>query len=244
MDIIVQKFGGSSLKDIECLNKVAQIIINEYENNRNVVIVVSAQGKMTNKLIEEEKEITNNPNLREHDFLVSVGEQISAAKLSLYLQEQGYDAISFNAFQLPIITNNNFSNADILEIKTERINKELKDGKIVIVTGFQGINKNGEITTLGRGGSDTTAVYLAYALNAAKCYIYTDVDGVYTEDPNGSSNNVKKLEYISYDDILEKVNKGARIMHSKSIEIAKKYDVKIIVKSTFENSKKGTVIYK
>ena len=242
MDLIVQKFGGSSLKDINCLNKVADIIINEYENNKNVVVVVSAQGNMTNKLIEEEKEITKKADLREHDFLLSVGEQISAAKLSMFLQELGYEAIAYTAWQLPIITNKKFGDADIIEINVKKIEKSLEENKIVIVTGFQGVDREFEITTLGRGGSDTTAVYLAHALNAKECYIYTDVDGVYTEDPNKIGNNAKKLKHISYDNMLEMANNGAKVMHNKSIEIAKKYNVKIIVKSTFENTKEGTII--
>ena len=243
MDLIVQKFGGSSLKDITCLNKVADIIINEYENNKDVVVVVSAQGKMTNKLLEEELEITRDSNLREHDFLVSVGEQISAAKLSMLLQEIGYDAIAYTGWQLPIITNNNFGDADIIDINVEKIEKDLRKNKIVIVTGFQGINRDSDITTLGRGGSDTTAVYLSHALNAKECQIYTDVDGVYTEDPNKPGNNAKKIMYISYDDMLKMANNGAKVMHNKSIKIAKKYKIKIIVKSTFEKNKKGTVIF-
>lgn len=243
MDLIVQKFGGSSLKNIECLNKVADIIINEYENNKNVVVVVSAQGKMTNKLIEEEQEITKDSNPREHDFLLSVGEQISAAKLSMFLQKLGYEAIAYTGWQLPIITNKKFGDADIIEINIEKIEKDLKKDKIVIITGFQGVDRDFEITTLGRGGSDTTAVYLAHALNAKECHIYTDVDGVYTEDPNKPGNKAEKFKYISYDNMFEMANNGAKVVHNKSIEIAKKYKVKIIVKSTFENYKEGTIIY-
>lgn len=242
MDIIVQKFGGSSLKDIKCLNKVVDIIINEYEKGSNVVVVVSAQGNMTNKLIEEELEITKEANMREHDFLVSVGEQISAAKLSMLLQEIGYDSIAYTGWQLPIITNKNFGNADIIEINVKKIEKSLKENKIVIVTGFQGVDRDNEITTLGRGGSDTTAVFLAYALKAKECQIYTDVDGVYTEDPNSIGNNAKKFDYISYENMLDLANNGAKVMHNKSIEVAKKYKVKIIVKSTFDTIKAGTVI--
>lgn len=245
MEIIVQKFGGSSLENNECLKRVARIIINEYENNKNIVVVVSAQGKMTNNLIEEERTITTNPSLREHDFLVSAGEQISAAKLSMILQEEGYDAVAYNGFQLPIITNNNFSDANIIDINIEKILKELEKEKIVVITGFQGITANGDITTLGRGGSDTSAVYLAYALSAANCYIYTDVEGVYTEDPNIINSNAKKLDYITYDEMLEKINtQGAKVMHKKSIEIAKKHNIRIIVKSTFKPYEKGTIIYK
>lgn len=242
MDLIVQKFGGSSLKDINCLNMVADIIINEYEKSKNVVVVVSAQGNTTNKLIEEELEITNEANLREHDFLISVGEQISAAKLSMLLQNIGYDAIAYTGWQLPIITNKNFGDADIIEININKIEKDLEKNKIVIITGFQGVTRENEITTLGRGGSDTTAVFLAHSLNAKECYIYTDVDGVYTEDPNRNINKAKKFDYISYDKMLELSNNGAKVMHNKSIEVAKKYKVKIVVKSTFNSLKGGTII--
>ena len=244
MDTIIQKFGGSSLKNIDCLNKVTEIITNDYENNKNVVVVVSAQGKTTNKLIDEEKEITANANREEHDLLVSVGEQISVAKLSLLLQEMGYNTSTYLGWQVPIITNNNHGDADIIEVDIENVKEDLKNDKIVIVAGFQGVNKKNKITTLGRGGSDTTAVYLAAVLEAKTCYIYTDVDGVYTEDPNIDGNNAKKIEYITFDNMLKLANNGAKVMHNKSIEVAKKHNVRIVVKSTMNNTKEGTVIYK
>ena len=244
MDTIIQKFGGSSLKNIDCLNKVTEIITNDYENNKNVVVVVSAQGKTTNKLIHEEEEITKNANKEEHDLLVSVGEQISVAKLSLLLQETGYKTSTYLGWQVPIITNNNHGDADIIEVDIDNMKEDLKNNKIVIVAGFQGVNKKNKITTLGRGGSDTTAVYLAAVLDAKACYIYTDVDGVYTEDPNIDGNNAKKIEYITFDNMLKLANNGAKVMHNKSIEVAKKHNVRIVVKSTMNNTKEGTVIYK
>lgn len=240
MNIIVQKFGGSSVANNEKLFNVCKHIISEYEKNNKVVVVVSAQGKTTDKLASEEKEITENPNEREHDVLLSVGEQITIAKLAIYLNKLGYKAISYTGWQIPIITDNIFGNADILDIKTEKILKELENNKIVIVAGFQGVNKNGDITTLGRGGSDTTAVALSAYLNAKKLYIYTDVDGVYSDDPNSNPNAIK-YDTISYDKMIEMANNGAKVLHNKCVEMAKKYSVPIIVKSTFVDNE-GTVV--
>lgn len=240
MGIVVQKFGGTSVANNNKLLKVCNHIIKEYQKNNKVVVVVSAQGKTTDRLILEEKELTSNPSKREHDVLLSTGEQITIAKLAIYLKEMGYDAISFTGWQVPIITDNIYGNANIINIKTDRILKELDQNKIVIVAGFQGITEFGDITTLGRGGSDTTAVALAAYLKADKLYIYTDVDGIYSEDPNVDSNAVK-YDTISYDRMIEMANNGAKVLHSKCVEIAKENNIQIIVKSTFvENN--GTIV--
>lgn len=241
MDVVVQKFGGTSVANLLNLQKVVNHIIKEYKKGSKVVVVVSAQGDMTDNLILEEKEITNNPNLREHDALVSIGEQITATKLAMLLEKLGYKAISYTGWQIPIITDSNFGNANIIDIKKEKIIKELENNKIVIVTGFQGIDENNNITTLGRGGSDTTAVALAATLEATRCDIFTDVDGVYSSDPNLDSNAIK-FDNVSYEKMLNMANHGAKVLHNKSVEIAKKHKVKIYVKSTFINESVGTLI--
>ena len=240
MGIIVQKFGGSSVADNERLLNVCKHIINEYNKNNKVVVVVSAQGKTTDKLVSEESEISNNPDKREHDVLVSTGEQITIAKLAIYLKELGYDAISYTGWQIPIITDDIYGNANIIDIKTNKILHQLDDNKIVVVAGFQGVNKEGDITTLGRGGSDTTAVALACYLNADRLYIYTDVDGVYSEDPNINPNAIK-YETISYDKMIEMAKNGAKVLHTKCVEMAKENNVPIIVKSTFIENE-GTIV--
>lgn len=240
MGIIVQKFGGSSVADNSKLLNVCNHIIKEYKKNKKVVVVVSAQGKTTDILVQEEREISEKPVAREHDVLLSTGEQITIAKLAIYLNELGYKAISYTGWQIPIITDNIFGNANIIDIKIDKILKQLDDGKIVIVAGFQGINKQGDITTLGRGGSDTTAVALAAYLKAEKLYIYTDVDGVYSEDPNNSSKAIK-YDTISYDEMIDMANNGAKVLHNKCVEMAKKYNIPIIVKSTFVDNE-GTIV--
>ena len=241
MSLNVQKFGGTSVADTKKLFIVTERILEEYNKNSKIVVVVSAQGKLTDTLIKEELEITKTPVSREHDVLVSTGEQITVAKLSMLLQDLGYNAISYLGWQIPIITNNCFGNADILNIQTANIEKKLAEGKIVIVAGFQGINEKGEITTLGRGGSDTTAVALAVFLHADKLYIYTDVDGVYSEDPN-INKNAKKYDEISYDKMLEMANNGAKVLHNKCVQYAKENNIPIIVKSTFEPGN-GTLVH-
>ena len=240
MGIIVQKFGGSSVADKDRLLNVCKHIIKEHEKNNKVVVVVSAQGKTTDKLIQEEKEISINPNKREHDVLVSVGEQITISKLAVYLNELGYNAISFTGWQVPIVTDDCYGNANIIDINTEKILKELENNKIVIVAGFQGIAKSGDITTLGRGGSDTTAVALASYLKAEKLYIYTDVDGVYSEDPNINP-NATKHETITYDKMIEMAENGAKVLHTKCVKMAKENNVPIIVKSSFIENE-GTIV--
>ena len=198
-------------------------------------------GKTTDKLIDEEAEITNLPSKREHDVLVSTGEQITVAKLCMCLQKMGYNAISFTGWQIPIITNSIYGNAQIKEISTDRIKKALKERKIVVVAGFQGVDDDLNITTLGRGGSDTTAVALAAVLNAERCDIYTDVDGVFSADPR-IVKQVSKIEKISYDEMLELASLGAKVLHNRCVEIGKKYDVPIYVKSTFEQESRGTLV--
>ena len=229
MGIIVQKFGGSSVADNDKLFMVCEHIIKEYKKNNKVVVVVSAQGKKTNNL-----------DKKEHDVLLSTGEQITISKLAICLKKMGYNAISYTGWQVPILTDNIYGNANIIDISTDTILTQLEKNKIVIVAGFQGINSKGDITTLGRGGSDTTAVALAAYLKADKLYIYTDVDGVYSNDPNKNPDAVK-YDTISYDKMIEMANNGAKVLHNKCVEMAKKNNVPIIVKSTFVENE-GTIV--
>lgn len=240
MDTIVMKFGGSSVANNERLNLVANKIIDMYNKNNNIVVILSAQGKTTDKLIQEALELSKNTKDREMDMLLSSGEQISIAKLSILLNDMGYEAISLTGWQAGILTNNTNQNAIIKDIDTSRILNELKDRKIVIIAGFQGFNENLDITTLGRGGSDTSAVAIAAALNAKECYIFSDVDGVYTADPN-KIENAKKLTALSYNEMIEISSEGAKVLHNRCAEIGDKFKIPIITKSTF-NNKAGTVI--
>ena len=240
MDTIVLKFGGSSLTNDENLKLVAEKIINYYNSNNRVVVVLSAQGKTTDKLIEEAKRLSKNPNKRELDALLSVGEQISSTKMSILLNSMGYLAVSLLGWQVGILTDDEHADAKIEKIDTYRLEKELNEGKIVILAGFQGINKEGNITTLGRGGSDTTAVSIAAILNAKHCYIYSDVEGVYTADPK-KIKNAKQLDAISYEEMREISGEGAKVLHNRCVTIAEKYNVPIETKSTF-NNKEGTLI--
>lgn len=240
MDTIVMKFGGSSVADNEKLKLVANRVINMYNKNNNIVVILSAQGKTTDKLIQEALELSKNTKDREMDMLLSCGEQISIAKLSILLNENGYDAISLTGWQAGILTNNTNQNAIIKNIDTNRIKKELEKRRIVIIAGFQGFNENLDITTLGRGGSDTSAVAIAAALNAKECYIFSDVDGVYTADPN-KIENAKKLSALSYDEMMEISSEGAKVLHNRCAEIGDKFKIPIITKSTF-NDKAGTII--
>ena len=241
MGIVIQKFGGSSVATTEKLELVAEKIINEKKKGTQVVVVVSAQGKTTDKLILEEKEITDSPSRREHDVLVSTGEQITIAKLAMMLNKKGCKAISLTGWQVPIITNSIYGNGRIRYINNEIITNLLNSDNVVVVAGFQGIDENYNITTLGRGGSDTTAVALASSLKADRCDIYTDVDGVFTSDPR-IVENVKKLNNISYDEMLEMASAGAKVLHNRCVEIGKKFNVPIYVKSTFEKDSVGTLI--
>lgn len=239
-DIIVLKFGGSSVSNNENLKIVANKIIDFKNNNQNIVVILSAQGKTTDKLINEAYELTEEVNKRELDALVSCGEQMSAAKLSILLNSLGFPSVSLTGWQAGIYTNNTNQDALIENINTERICSELESGNIVIITGFQGINENLDITTFGRGGSDTTAVAVASALKAKNCYIFSDVDGIYSSDPN-KVQGTKKLTKLSYDEMLELSNEGAKVLHNRCIEIGEKYNIPIITKSTF-NDNYGTVI--
>ena len=241
MGIIVQKFGGSSVANREKLELVSEHIIREVKNGNQVVVVVSAQGKTTDRLIAEEAEITKTPNRREHDVLVSTGEQITISKLAMLLLDKNYKAISLTGWQIPIITNSEFMNSKIRYIHNETIEEYLNAGNIVIVAGFQGIDENSNITTFGRGGSDTTAVALAASLKAERCDIFTDVDGVFTSDPK-IVDSVKKLDSISYDEMLEMSSMGAKVLHNRCVEIGKKYNLPIYVKSTFEKNSIGTIV--
>ena len=241
MSIIVQKFGGSSVANLERLELVSEHIIKEKEKGNQVVVVVSAQGKTTDKLITEEKEITDNPDKREHDVLVSTGEQITIAKLSMLLIKKGYKTVSLTGWQIPIITNSEYNNGRIRYIHNKTIQDYLNSDNIVVVAGFQGIDENGNITTLGRGGSDTTAVALSASLHAERCDIFTDVDGVFTSDPK-IVDNVKKLSNISYEEMLEMSSMGAKVLHNRCVEIGQKYNVPIYVKSTFEKNSTGTLV--
>lgn len=241
MGIIVQKFGGSSVADIEKLKLVSEHIIKEVENNNQVVVVVSAQGKTTDRLIAEEKEITKKIYPREHDALVSVGEQITISKLAILLNSKNHKAVSLCGWQIPILTNSEHTNSRIRYIENETIIDYLRAGNIVIVAGFQGVDESGNITTLGRGGSDTTAVALAASLKAERCDIFTDVDGVYSADPR-IVKNVRKIDSISYEEMLELSSMGAKVLHNRCVEIGKKYSVPIYVKSTFEKNSRGTLV--
>lgn len=243
MNIIVQKFGGSSVADKDKLWNVANIISKSYDAGNKVVVVVSAQGKTTDGLVKKSQEITDIPNKREYDVLLSIGEQITISLLAMTLQKMGKKAISYLGWQLPIITDDEYSNAKIKYIDKTRIIEKLEDDYIVIVAGFQGIDEKGNITTLGRGGSDTTAVALAATLEADMCQIYTDVDGVFTTDPK-IVKNVKKLDKISYEEMLELANSGAKVLHNRCVEIGKKNDVEIIVKSSLKEGIEGTIVKK
>ena len=240
MDTIVMKFGGSSVADNEKLKIVADKIINLYDKNNNIVVILSAQGKTTDRLIREASELSDEIPNRELDMLLSSGEQVSVSKLSILLNGMGYKSISLTGWQAGIFTNKTNQNAIIKNIDTTRILKELDERKIVIITGFQGYNENLDITTLGRGGSDTSAIAIAAALDAKECYIFSDVDGVYTVDPN-KIENAKKIPALSYDEMMEISSEGAKVLHSRCAEIGDKFKIPIITKSTF-NNKAGTII--
>ena len=231
--IVVQKFGGTSVGSPEKIKAVANRTANLLSDNKSVVIVVSAMGNTTNQLVELTKEITQNPNPREYDALVSTGENISASLLAMSFQEIGIDAISLTGAQAGIQTQDLHAKAKILTIKTDRIKKELDNNKVVVITGFQGINPNADITTIGRGGSDTSAVALAAALNCNECEIFTDVDGVYTTDPR-KVKYAKKLNEVSYEEMLEMASLGATVLHPRAVECAKENKITLHVRSSFE----------
>lgn len=241
MGTIVQKFGGTSVADSEKIKNVAKAVIKEKENGNNVVVVVSAMGHTTDNLIKLSKEITVTPPDREMDMLMSVGEQISMSLLAMALNEMGHKAISMTGLQAGIKTENCHMTARIIDIDTKRINRYLDNGYIVIVAGFQGVCDDFEITTLGRGGSDTTAVALACALKANRCDIYSDVEAVYTTDPRVVK-TAQKLKEISYDEMLELARVGANVLHPRSVETAKLQNMKMRVRSSFKLDDLGTLI--
>ena len=242
MGIIVQKFGGSSVADATKIRNVARRVVRTYEEGHPVVVVVSAMGDTTNRLIRLAEEISPNPPERELDMLKSTGEQVSIALLAMAVSRLGYQAISLTGTQVGIMTDGFYSNARIKSISGERILSELDRGRIVILAGYQGITIDNEITTLGRGASDTTAVAVAATLGADRCDIYTDVDGVYTADPRVVP-TARKLDQVTYDEMLEMARLGAKVLHSRSVEIAKKFNVHFCVRSSFTEAE-GTMVVK
>jgi len=238
--IIVKKFGGTSVADAEKIRRAAGRVIKAVENGLQVVVVASARGKQTDELIADALELNPNPPKREMDQLLSTGEQQSVSLFAMALDAMGYDAISFTGGQIRMITDSDYTKARIKSVDAQRIRKELDKGKVVIVAGFQGIDENENITTLGRGGSDTTAVVLAAALDAQGCEIYTDVDGIHTTDPR-IFKDAAKVDYISFDEMLELASLGAGVIYTRAVEVGKNYDVKIHVRSSIEE-KDGTII--
>ena len=240
MSLIVQKFGGSSVRDAERIRNVAGIIAETYLQGNDVIVVLSAQGDTTDDLIAKAKEVNLHPSKREMDMLLSTGEQISVALCAMALEAMGLPCVSLTAWQVGIQTTKVHSDARIKKIDTERIKSELDQHRIVLVTGFQGVDRLGDVTTLGRGGSDTSAVALAAAFRADLCQIYTDVDGVYTTDPRIVP-NARKLDEITYDEMLELASLGAQVLNNRSVELAKKYNVELEVLSSL-NPVPGTVV--
>lgn len=240
MNIIVQKYGGSSVANKQKLEKVMGKIISSKKGNNRIVVVVSAQGKTTNKLIEKASKYSKNTYNKEMDLLLSIGEIETVSLLTMMLKDKGYDAVGLTGSQAGVITDSNFGSAKIKMIMSENILKYLDSGKIVVVAGFQGVDKFGNITTLGRGGSDLSAVAIAASLKAKRCEIYTDVDGVYTADPNIITSS-KLINKITYDEMLEAASSGAKVLHNRAVSIAKKYKIKVDVKNTVNNSR-GTQV--
>jgi aspartate kinase len=238
--LIVQKFGGTSVGDIERIKNVAGRVREEKDRGNDVVVVVSAMGKTTDGLVDLAYRASAKPSKREMDMILTTGEQITISLLSMALLDTGYDAVSMTGWQAGIETESIHGNARITNINTERIKKNLEENRIVVVAGFQGLAEGGDITTLGRGGSDTTAVALAAALEADRCDIYTDVDGVYTSDPRYVK-NARKLASVAYDEMLELANLGAGVLHPRAVEFAKNYGVPLEVRSSMEKEK-GTII--
>jgi len=238
--LVVKKFGGSSVADTERIFNVARRCAEEFQCGNDVVVVLSAMGDTTDELLEKAAEINPFPSKRELDMLLATGEQVSVALLTMALQYLHVPAMSLNAFQVKMHGTARYGNARFKRIDTERIEHELEGRKIVVITGFQAINKYDDVVTLGRGGSDTTAVALAAALHADKCEIFTDVDGVYTADPRIVP-NARKIEEITYDEMLELATSGAKVLHNRSVEMAKKYGVELVVRSSL-NTEEGTVV--
>ncbi|MBE0503136.1 MAG: aspartate kinase [Desulfuromonadales bacterium] len=242
MALVVQKYGGTSMGSIERIRNVAKRVAKTYDEGNDLVVVVSAISGETNKLVALANEMCEFPSEREYDVMVATGEQVSMSLLAMALQSMGYKAKSYCGFQLPIITDSAFSKARIEEIDDKRVREDLKNGVIVVVAGFQGIDRQGNLTTLGRGGSDTSAVAVAAAMKADVCEIYTDVDGIYTTDPRIVP-EASKLEKISYDEMLEMASLGSKVLQIRSVEFAKKYDVVVHVRSSF-NDNPGTLVTK
>jgi aspartate kinase len=242
MALVVQKYGGTSMGTIERIRNVAKRVAKTYDAGNDMVVVVSAMSGETNKLVALANDICEFPDAREYDVLVASGEQVSIALLAMCLKSMGYKAKSYHGWQVPILTDSVFSKARIEKIDDGKMRADLKDGDILIVAGFQGVDAGGNVTTLGRGGSDTSAVALAAALKADVCEIYTDVDGVYTTDPNICS-DARKIEKVSYDEMLELASLGAKVLQIRSVEFAKKYDVDVHVRSSF-NDNPGTMVTK
>lgn len=241
MALIVKKFGGSSVANAERVNNVARIVTDEYKKGNNVVVVVSAQGDTTDDLIDKAKEINPDASKREMDMLLSAGEQISISLLAMAIEKLGFPVVSLLGWQAGFQTNSNYTVARIKKIESERLRAELARRNIVVVAGFQGINKYDDVTTLGRGGSDTSAVAIAATLKADLCQIYTDVDGVYTADPRKVKTAVK-MDEITYSEMLELASLGAQVLNSRSVEMAKKYNVELEVRSSLEPQKPGTIV--
>lgn len=238
--LIVKKFGGSSVAERERIFNVAERCVEEYKKGNDVIVVLSAMGDTTDELIAKAKEINPNASRREMDMLLTTGEQVSVSLMAMAISSMGIPAVSLNAFQVGMHCTSAYGNARFKRVDADRIRHELEYRKIVIITGFQGVNKYEDYVTLGRGGSDTTAVAIAAALHADACEIYTDVDGVYTADPR-IVKNARKLEFISYDEMLELASLGAKVLHNRSVEMAKKYGVQLIVRSSLNRSE-GTVV--
>ncbi len=240
MQILVQKFGGTSVADLECMKKVRQKVVSALERGYKVVVVLSARSGHTNSLLELASQYSPDPDKAEEDALVSVGEQVSVALFSMMLKDTGVNARSILGWQVPIITDDVHGSARILTIDSTNIMKMLEEHDVVVMAGFQGVTQEGRITTLGRGGSDTSAVAIAAALGSVECEIYTDVEGVYTTDPNMCS-VARKLERVSYDEMLEMASMGAKVLQIRSVEFAKKYNVPVHVRSTFSEMP-GTMV--
>lgn len=238
--LVVKKFGGSSVADQERIMNVARRCVEDYKAGNDVVVVLSAMGDTTDELIEKAKSINPRASKREMDMLLTTGEQVSVSLMAMAIDSLGVPAVSLNAFQVKMHSTSKYGNGRFKRVESERIQHELDSRKIVIVTGFQGVNKYEDYTTLGRGGSDTTAVAIAAALHADACEIYTDVDGVYTADPRIVP-NARKLKEISYDEMQELASMGAKVLHNRSVEMAKKYQVQLVVRSSL-NREKGTVV--
>lgn len=238
--LIVQKYGGTSVADADCIRNAASRLVEAARQGNDVVAVVSAQGDLTDRLLEKITSITSSASLREADACVSAGEQISAALVAMAVEEMGFAAVSLTGWQAGLVTDSQYGSARVRFLRGDRIQKELRRGKIVVVAGFQGIDRHENITTLGRGGSDTTAVALAALLNADRCIIYTDVDGVYDKDPRIHPDAVK-FKHIGYDEMLDLCRRGAQVLHDRCVELAKECGIRLEVRSAFSDDG-GTIV--